>query len=317
MNIVVLSDYDSSGNMYNLCSGVNRYTEHHATAIKLRVHPIAQYPSMIVATEDNMPRVRRMIYDADAVVFKEFWWIAERFGINMDKLKGKRLVAVMGGGGFRFKQHRGPNITFFMKHHMKIATTSADFLEVKPDMAWIPPCVRYDELREKYDYTKTKPPLVFASPSKDTDLRLHLRRNFLSAMSQLKDEGLNFRAQCPTGAHEMISNDECLRLKAPSSIFFDRIYDIYGLNSQEAATFECAVVTGINDVALRKLRQFGFECPFIIVRNYTQAKNAVRKLLKNGDYRFKKAEECRQYAERLHSGRESAKRLVALVEGRR
>jgi hypothetical protein len=269
---------------------------------------------MMITDKDNLNTVRKMIYDSDAVVFKEFWWIVERFGVNMDKLKGKPLVAIMGGGGFRFKQHREPNLKFFTKHEMKVATTSADFLGIKPDMAWIPPCVRYEELREKYDYTKTKPPLVFASPSKDTDLRLHLRRNFLSAMNQLKDEELNFRAQCPTGAHKMISNDECLRLKAPSSIFFDRIYDIYGLNSQEAATFEAVVITGTREMALGKLRQFGFDCPFIIVKNYVQAKNAVRKLLLDENYRVQKSEECREYAERLHSGRESAKRLIALLE---
>jgi len=233
---------------------------------------------------------------------------------SLNTLKGKLLVAIMGGGGFRFKQHRRPNLIFFNKHRMRIATTSADFLQFKPDMAWIPPCVRYEELREKYDYTKTKPLLVFASPSKDTDIRLRLRSQFLQAMSELKSEGFNFRVQCPTGVHKLISNDECLRLKAPASIFFDRIYDIYGLNSQEAGTFETAVITGINRFALEKLRNFGFNCPFIIVKNYAQAKNAVKKLLINEDYRIQKVAECHDYAKRVHSGEETAKRLIALLE---
>jgi len=61
---VILTDYDSSGNMYNLCTGINRYTRHHATAIKLRIHQDIQYPSMVVASESNMTTVRKMIYDA-------------------------------------------------------------------------------------------------------------------------------------------------------------------------------------------------------------------------------------------------------------
>jgi len=313
LDIVILTDYDAAGNMYNLASGVNRYTDHNAFTVKLRVHPVAQYPSMMVATERNLGRIRRLVYDADAVVFKEFWWLADKLGLKMRRLRGKPLVAIMGGGGFRFKKHRTPNLKFFGKHGMKLATSSADFLE-KKDMAWIPPCVRYEELREKYDYTKSEPPTVYASPSKDTDIRLKLKRRFTSAMRELRGEGLDFRAVCASGADGMISNHENLTKKAHASVFFDRIYDIYGLNSQEAATFEIPVVTGSSEFTLKKLRQFGFDCPFLIVRDFREAKNAVRSLLRDVDYRLQKGEECRVYAERLHSGKESAKRLIALLE---
>ena len=313
MEIVILSDYDSSGNTFNLASGVNRYTSHHATAVKLRVHPALQYPSMVVATDRNMKMVQQLVYDADAVVFKEFYWIADRYGLDMDRLRGKPMVGLMGGGGFRFERNRSPNLKFFKSHRMKIATTSADFLQ-HLNMAWIPPCVRYEEIRMKYDYSKTEPPLVFASPSKDTDIRLKMKRNFTRTMDELKRGGLNFSATCVSGADGMITNDECLRLKAKASIFFDRIYDIYGLNSQEAGAFEEAVITGTKTFALEKLREFGFNCPFIIVGDYLQARNEVRRLLKTPEFRTANAEACRAYVERLHSGRESAKRLVELLE---
>lgn len=314
MDIVVLCDYDAAGNMYSLCSGVNRYTEHNALLVKLRVHPVAQYPSMMVANEENIGAIRRAVYDADAVVFKEFWWIPEKLGLDMDKVKSKPKVALFGGGGFRFEKNRKSNLAFFNSHNAKIATSSADFLQTKRDMAWIPPCVRYEELRERYDYSKTTPPLVFASPSRDTDLRLKLRKNFTETMKSLKQERLIFESMCPSSAEKMIPNRENLELKAHASIFFDRIYDIYGVNSQEAATFEAAVITGTSHFALQRLTAFGFRCPFMIVRNYVEAKEAVRRLLTDRKYRQRKAEECRRYAETLHSGRESAKRLIALLE---
>lgn len=310
---MILTDYDAAGNMYSLASGVNRYTSHNCTMVKLRVHQTAKFPSMIVFTEGNADEVRQLVYSSDAVVLKEYWWVTEKLGLDMNKLKGKPVVALMGGGGFRFIMHREPNLKFFKEHSMRLATSSIDFLQHQR-MAWIPPCTRYEEIREKYDHTKTEPPLIYASPSRDTDIRLHLQLQFNMIMHQLRKEGLRFQAVCASNAQKMISNDQNLRQKARASIFFDRIYDIYGVNSQEAASFEAAVVTGSNGFVINSLRRFGFRCPFIIVRTYEEAKNAVRKLLQNQDYRAMKAEQCREYAEQLHSGRESAKRLIALLE---
>lgn len=313
MEIVILTDYDASGNMYSLASGVNRYTNHHATTVKLRVHPEMMFPSMTVANDKNMSHIRKKIYDADAVIFKEFWWIPEKFGLDMNKLKRKQKAVIMGGGGFRFEKNRDENIKFFTGHNIKIATSSADFLQHRK-MSWIPPCIRYEEIREKYDMTKAVPPLIFASPSKDTDLRLDLRKQFLNIMNKLSQEELRFSSLCVGGTRKTVTNDRCLELKAKASIFFDRIYDIYGVNSQEAGAFEEAIVTGTNDFTIKKLRDFGFNCPFIIVKNYIQMKNEIKKLLLNETYLTNKAEACRKYVEKLHSGKESAKRLIELLE---
>ena len=185
MDIVILTDYDAAGNMYSLASGVNRYTNHNCTMVKLRVHPVAQFPSMLVFSDENAGKVRRLIYDADAVVLKEYWWVTEKLGLDMDKLKGKPMAALMGGGGFRFIMHRVPNLQFFKEHKMKLATSSIDFLQHQR-MAWIPPCTRYEEIREQYDYRKTEPQLIYAAPSKDTYIRLHLRLEFNMIMHQLR-----------------------------------------------------------------------------------------------------------------------------------
>lgn len=307
LNIVILCNYDFSGNMYNVAKAVNRCTKHKAVAIKLRVNPQLQYPTMILATPENILKVRQTIYEADAVVFKEEPTLPRMYGLDVQRLKGKRIGVLLGGYGWR--RTRNPNLETYVPMGARFAATSLDFLEKSPSFGWVPACIRLGDLREKYDRSKMDPPLIVTSPSKSTDEEYQVRKNFRLMVDNLRHRDLKFQFEEVFG----VNNETCLAKKAHASIYFDRFLDIYGINSQEAAAFESAVITGCSNFVLNKLREYGFSCPFLIASNPLEAANMAEKLLHDGDYMRRKGRECYEYVEKLHSGRYSAERLVHLL----
>lgn len=309
MKIAVLCVVDYAGNMYNLCSAVNKYTEHEAMLISLGHHVHYKYPEMMIYVNERA-KSRQIIYDADAVVFKEYHYIAQRMGVELEKLKGKALAILLGGGGFRIAERRKANLDFYGKiPGIKWTVTSTDMLEEMPNAKWIPRSVRLDEIRQKYDYSKKKPPLVVASPSLGSNSKFKVERQFNQAVSALKQKGLKFQSQVIKG----VDNDTCLRLKAPASIYFDRIGPIWGVNSMESGAFESAIITGCTDFNWEKLKKLGLGCPFIRVRNVNELIAEIEGLLEDEKYMRKKGLECFKYVERLHSGREAAERLVEVL----
>ena len=310
MNIVILCIRDAAGNMYNLCRAVNKYTKHKATVINYSDSKY-KYPIMLENPRENLTEIRKIVYNSDAVIFKEYGKVPKTFGIELKKLGRKPVVVLFGGGGFRYEKHRRVTLeTFKRLPNVRWAVTTISFLEEFPDWAWIPRCVRFEEIRGKYDYKKLKPPLITTSPSRGSIRLFKTVTLFREIVSSLKDSGLNFQS---LEIHNK-DNEECLRLKAPASIFFDRIGYMYGINSQEAGAFEAAVVTEMPKFALNKLKKLGFNCPFVNVTNVKETVNAFTKLLKDEKYLRRKRLECLKYVEKLHSGRESANRLIAVLE---
>ena len=314
MNIVILSDYDAAGNMYNLASGINTYTDHNAVAIKLRYHKTFHYPTTLLATKKNLSKIRKLIYESDAVVFKEEPQIPLKYGIDLKKLRHKPIVFLVGGWGFRNRDIYAKNRRTYSKKNLpniKWGTTSIDFLEKNPSWGWVPACIRLEELRRTYNYSKLTPPLIVASPSSSTNSMLKMDILFEKTKTFLEDRDLSFQ----TLFIRNLDNDSCLNAKASASIFFDRIYDIYGINSQEAAAFEAIVITGSSEFTLDKLRSLGFDCPFVIVQNDIEMRERMEELLLDEKRRRRGAKLGLEYIQKLHSGEESAKRLIEMLEG--
>lgn len=311
MKIAVLCVVDYAGNMYNLCSAINKYPKHEAMLISLGHHFHYKYPEMMIFGNDRV-KSRQIIDDADAVVFKEYHYIASRMGLDLEKLKGKSLAVLLGGGGFRIAVRRRANLDFYGKiPGIKWMVTSIDMLAEMPNAKWVPRSVRIDEIRRKYNYAKKKPPLFVASPSYGSNYKFKVEKQFNQAVRVLRRRGLSFRSSLIKG----VDNNTCLRLKAPASIYFDRIGPIWGVNSVESGAFESAVITGCTSFTLNKLSEFGYECPFIIVRSVGEVVRSIEKLLKDQKYMRRKGLECFKYVARLHSGKESAMRLVEALKG--
>ena len=311
MDIVILTEYDFSGNMYNLASFINRYTKHRALAVKHRNNELLQYPTMIQATRDNLPELREVIYKADVVVWKETATICERLGLDVDKMKRKNNIVILGGGGYSSAKFYKANQEFYGDLGVKWATSSLDFTKKNPDWTWIPASIRVEQIREKYDYhTKGVPPLLFTSPSRATDKMMNVRVKFDYIVDQMKKGGINFRSKTVFN----VPNEICLHLKATADIFFDRIWDIYGINSQEAAAFECAVVTGTSQFVRDRIKEFGFDCPFIFVDHHVLAIDEIIYLLENPDEMKRIGRECYRYVKEVHNGELAVKNLMKLIQ---
>jgi len=309
MDIVILTEYDFSGNMYNLASFVNKYTKHRAVAIKLRNNPRLQYPTMIHADKTNLPEIQEIIYKADAVVWKEMPTLLDQFGLDFTKMEKKNNVVILGGGGYSSEKFFPGNQWFYGELGAKWATSSLDFTERNPDWAWIPASIRVEHLRETYDRTKGTVPLLFTSPSRATDSMMDVRGKFNFITSQLEKGGIDFRAK--TVFNER--NDVCLHLKAQADIFFDRIWDIYGMNSQEAAAFEAVVVTGTSDYVRYQLEQRGYECPFIFVGHHVLAIDEIVYLMENPTEMRRVGRDCYKYVKKVHNGELAVKNLMKVI----
>jgi len=311
MNIVILTEYDFSGNMYNLAQNINKLTKHKATAVKHRINLRLRYPTMIKANPKNMKKIKKLCLDADAIIFKEMPYLMKLYNLKPHEIKNKKIIVLFGGGGWiKKKTFRMRSFKNYGSLNPVWASTRLDFMKEKPDLTWLPASIRVEDLRKKYDYSKVDPPLLATSPSNNTDNVRHISHHFNHIIDHLEEKKVRFKHLLIKG----MINDSCLKLKAHASVFFDRIAPIYGINSQEAGAFESAVVAGYNDNVDERLKEYGFNCPFINVKTPEQVANAVETLLIDEKHRKKKAQECYRFVSEVHDGRQCVNRLMTVLE---
>ena len=322
MKIMFLNSLDLAGLAYNLCNAVNKYTNHEADHIVTKIDPILKYPRMHYFGPHNASELRQLVYDSDALIFNEWPGIWKAMDLDIEKLRNKIIGVTFGGAGFRKLMYRNKNVEHYNKisGDVKYMLHSVDFLKQAPDWPWICPCFGIEELRKQYDYAKSEPPVVATSPCPVSDgvnpAMGKVSDGFKGVVKRLKDKGLKFKSNCISSYAGGVPNAECLRLKAPASIFFDRLYMIYGMNSIEAAGFESAVVTETSRFARKKIHQLsGVKCPFVIVNTWEEVEEAFAALISDSKYRRNKGLECYKYAEAVHGGKFSANRLIKALEG--
>ena len=321
MKIAFLCAKDMAGVMYNLSEAVNRHTRHEAFHVVGNVHHVYKFPYQYKMTAENRQMLHEKIYGADAVVFSEWMGLLEMLKLNRKAFRKKKVAVTYGGGGFRLRRARVNGMNYYggINNNVKYVACSADFLEREPDLPWVPRVVRTQWLRETYDHSKLEPPLIAASPSFSTDsinTQMGLvSTNFNRIAGRLKlYKKMGFQARLISSSKTGMSNDECLKIKAHSSAFFDRLYSIYGVNSLEAAAFGAAVITGSSQPALDVIkRHLGMDCPFIIRHTWEGVESAFVELLRNPGYMRQKGVQCLKYVEALE--KYAANRIVKILGG--
>ena len=335
MKISLLCDMDYSGQTYNIASFLNR-NGHNAVLISEKENPY-KYSSMIIKTPTNLRQIHKTIKSSDIVIFYEtMFHLNKVFSLNEELLYGKLIIVLLGGWGFRTPVYRERDALIYESLNnystIKFVSISLDFLD--PDwkdnpiwdckeyrdegwsdnvpscmknMYWIPPFVDVNRLREQYDFSKPQTPLIVTSPSAGTIWQANVATDFNAAIAKLKNKQYN------VDIITLVSNDACLKRKAHASIFFDRIFSVYGVNSQEAGSFEAAVVTGSSDFVVRNLQK-EFDCPFIFVKNHDELRENIDNLLDNPKFRKFKGKECYQYVKKVHSGKETMNRLIKIIQ---
>jgi len=321
MKIMFLNARDLAGVTYNFAKAINKYTKHEADQIATTQVSVMKNPAMHYWNNEDKEKLRQLIYDSDAIVFHEWLGIpTNAMKLDIKKLRGKIFAVTFGGAGFRKIRFRQNCMKYYNElfDNVKYMVQSPDFPE-EEDWPWVPRCVATDELREKYNYVKHVPPVVATSPHPMSDGVNPAVGNvsdvFKKVTSRLSGRGFKFKANCISNYEGGVDNDTCLKLKAPASIFFDRLYKVFGLNSIEAATFESAVVTGTNQFALDYIKQStGITCPFTIVNNWKEVSESFEELISDPKYMRQKGLECYKYAEAVHGGKTSAERIIKILE---
>jgi len=178
-----------------------------------------------------------------------------------------------------------------------------------PNAVWLPLCLSFEKMRKRqFDFAKCKPPLIVHSPSAPRDL-MSGTKEFYEIIEFLRDKH-EFEFDIIQG----VSNDECLRRKAPATIFFDR-FNIYGLNCVESAFFRSAVLAGVEDWVYAEVkRQTGMKCPFLQTLEVDDLEHHLDYLLSNPDYTKQLAHECLEYAVAVHNGQLTTQTFEKLVE---
>ncbi len=327
MKIMFLCAQDHAGASYNFCSAINKYTNHEAENIITNpgrykypyFYKFSNRLRKLVSSSANAEELRQKIYASDVIIFVEYLGIDKVMGLDRNKLKDKQIAITYGGGGFRLVGPKQRGRAWYKKINgrLTLIATSADFLATEK-LPWVPRCVRTEELREKYDYSKRDPPVIAVSPSKSSDNvnpRVGLiSRNFSKIINTLKSKGYKVHGMGISSHKKVVHNDTCLKLKAPASIFFDRLYPIYGINSLEAGAFESAVVTGTSAYALKVIQNFtGLKCPYIIVDSWARTQKVFENLLNAPDYTRKRGLACYDYSKKIEIY--AAKRFIEILGG--
>jgi len=311
VDIAILNKVDFSGNGYNLAQAINKNTNHKAVSMRIR-NNLFDYPIHFEKNNENKKKLREIILNSDVIVIREFYELPELFGVSLSELRKKTIVMSFGGWRWRRPEWREKTFNILSGHQdATVVISSADFINDMPKIPFIPCCIPIDEYREKYGIKKSTPPIVMHSPSSISEGTFTKSTEaFLMSMERIFRHG--YEGDCELVMEA--TNRECLEAKSKASVFFDRFEYLYGVNSIEAASLECAVLTYTGSDALQSLSEHaGMTCPFIIVDNQSRLEMNIELLLGNPHKLESLREACYQYARVLHDGKYSVKQLLKVI----
>lgn len=150
-----------------------------------------------------------------------------------------------------------------------------------------------DELRA---VPKAERVTVSHSPSKRDNKGTHL---FLEATDELRRRGLDFEVDLIEG----VPNDECLRRKARSHVFFDQIHPVGGIGTStaEAAAAGACVLAAYHNIPDWVQERTGGPWPIVPVSDRATLVRALERLLTDHELRERTAAETYDWFLRLFS----------------
>jgi len=296
MKISLVAYRDTSTVMYNLWRAFQRFTSHEVYFMNTSRVPKWN----VYRTPLGKPINEDIIKSSDFVITKHIGILKNKFLLQHTDLfiLGRRDHT----HSEQFNQIKQCDFGHLM-------TTQPDFA-FKSGITWMPSPTRLYDMVEKYgSVEKLYPPQILCQPT-NFDLPVHAIRDFDFIISRLSN--LEGRFQTALFHHE--TQEMAIARKARASIFFDRIWSAYGMNSKEAGALGCAVVTGVSDVFLRGLESEGFPCGFVNVDNKREATTEIRKMIVDEDYRVEVANNSFRHVKEAYNGEISVKRVLEVCD---
>ncbi len=305
MNIVSVNYEDLAGLSYNRCTAINMLTDHHATSISMISNWI-RYPQMIAGKKSIAKVMPEIIRNADVLHINERPMLLRFMGAKPEDWKGKKIIYHFHGSRFR----RGaPGILKSIRSEFSDVTylvSTPNLLQFIPEGTWFPAVIPIEKYREKYPMRRNDPPKLYAAHTKP---RRH-RGILVLAAKQLKEEGLEFETEWIGGKMHVYN----LEHKAQADIYLNGMKPFYGIDVLEASAFEMPCVTGMNKFSREYMLKHEIDCPYIIVDNFDQLKDAIRQLVLDRWWREEEGRRSYEYVKAMHSPEISVERFLEMVE---
>lgn len=316
MNVLSLNCGDLGGLSYNLCHAISKHTSHQAlhcvTSRPFTLKPVMWHVTKAMKTRPQWynAKIKQLVKNADVLHFNEFWRLIRAYRIKPSECKKKKVIFHAHGGVYR-RRHKALNYRFkrFFPQ-VKFIMGTPDLLAFAPKGAtWFPSIVPIQEYRAKYAIQHNKIPIIYYSPSQSSSVRM--KRVIDDVAKSLQKEKLRFKVQKTTLTKHRVN----MRRKSKADIYYDEIKPspFYGVNAIEAGAFEMAVICNMNEFARKYMRKRR-SCPFMLTATQKQLKQALRRLIKNKDFRLKKGKACYEYVKKMHSEKVCVNRFLALVQ---
>jgi len=305
VKIAVVAYKDWAGATYNFASALNNHSKHEAFFFRFH-NTRLNYPTMYDVTENNRGEIKKIIESCDVLWLGNFYEPIEE--LKLDTTKFDKVILCSGASRFRLKSVRErilKHITRLVETELIFTCFTADMTFFEPSCIFIPACIRIDNIRKHYDYRKKNPPLIaHDSSTVFSSVRWYVgTKEFRQVISKLRKK-FKFKSRVIT----KVENDRCLRLKAPALICFDRFFITYGISAIESATFESAVLTGVDPYVLDRIKNTtGHKCPFLVTIEKDDLERHLTELLENRNYLDKVRYECYNFVRGVHDGRLTVK----------
>jgi len=341
VKIIILAVRDTGGTGYTLAHAINKVTpDHHAVNVRA-VNTFIAYPTMVDMRDYNKSRIRRMVYNADVVVFlgamQPFF---ESLRLRKNKLRDKQKLLLCMGSEWRLGRDQLIQQADRLLEHYQIVLGGADMflpMEFKqPDgsvkhfdavdedaVAYLPVVRSFDEITEKYGLCKTdtaavetfgvpRRKVVFThAPTSETNKGSHI---FYRAVTRAQQSCLNLIFQ--TIRQQPWATT--LSLLAGSDAYLDQAPPFptaYGALSVEAAIFHLPSFSQVAPECRAFIeRHTGLKTPYIVFSDDEDLYNKIKVIATDDALRRHYGELNYHYCRQLHDEKPVVDRFLRIVE---
>jgi hypothetical protein len=334
VKIVIAGVRDTGGTAWNLAHAINKVTDHYAVDLTAQRSYI-NYPQTMDMTKYSKSTVRKIVYQADCIVFlSAFTPLLKGFRLSKKKLRDKKKLMYYCGSEWRYsRKELLQQIESRITHNYDVAVATPgmmlpgedDEATACPDWVKFLPWTRsFTEIKQVYGMCEQDADAVrqFTIPKQ--------RVVFMHAPTSEANKGSATFYRAMTQCMQMVPNltfssvrgqpwANCLRAIAASNLVFDQdppFPEAYGAITVEASIFKLPVISRMAPDCIEWYKQNeGLQSPIIQWRNDADLLEKMYHLATNEELRDTFGEATYNFCKALHDEQPVVERFLKIVEG--
>jgi len=335
LKIVIAGVRDTGGSAWTLAHAINRVAPEHYAIDMSAQRSYINYPQTADMTKYSKSTVRKILYQADCIVFlSAFMPLMKGFRLSRKKLKDVKKLMWYTGSEWRYDRARlMEQIEDKIRYNYDIAVATPGMMlpgeddDNTPCPSWVKflPWTRsFEELHQLYgicnqdqnalrQFTIPKERVIFIhAPTSEANKG---SQTFYRAMTQCMQ-------LVPTLTFSSVRGQpwaNCLRAIAASNLLFDQdppFPEAYGAITVEASIFKLPVISRMAPECIAWYRdKMDLQCPIIQWRNDAELVERMYHLATNKEIRDTFGERTYQFCKALHDEQPVVERFLSIVEG--